>query len=683
MPLSEDQDNPEWIKEVLPPSDNKKRDHTEAFKQSDGLSKNTQHQWDALIKEATRNSGFEMSAERQAKIDAILLRESAYSDYIKKQQRGLDERVNQKIEQMRNKLDAYIQTNLDWHTKLTEQANIELSNLSSQSRLTSFVVVVIDNFFISCELLDKPQWQAVPCCVGSPTSIISASNEKAQEYGVRSSMDGRIGQTLVRELSSGSERLKFFDLNHQLYKKKSEQVLTILSQYDPQLSSHNMGEAYLNLEPYMALKLQVDEKGEQLLQDHNQIKNIFLELDESISDFVSDNETDENDSMTEPIKRRIQSKETYYIELQNVVREIRTKILELTGLTCSAGIGPNYLIAKIASNLPQPNGQVFVDGESVKNFMHPLPISKVPGIGRVMEKTLNAFGIHTVLDLYKERGLLSLLFQPIWATFLLRVSVGFGNSSGIKEPDPGDSRMGMSLSSGSAIIYNLDEMILRLQDIVARLSHRMRQVNIRARTFTTTVKLHTFDVYSKTKSIKAGRSTNDEEEIKGIVHELFNQIRQTHQSSSKRTSSDERNKSTFSVRLLGLRCSNLVFDSNPKENLPSIHHFLEGSDQMPKKMVHLPSLAPQGIRSKPEMNLMKYSCDAKVNNILNEVSFSYKQDKHNQSNVCANKTTVASPVCPICHTVFLDNSNEELNRHIDSCLSYQAIQNMSQEKSST
>jgi len=75
MPLSEDQDNPEWIKEVLPPSDNKKRDHTEAFKQSDGLSKNTQHQWDALIKEATRNSGFEMSAERQAKIDAILLRE--------------------------------------------------------------------------------------------------------------------------------------------------------------------------------------------------------------------------------------------------------------------------------------------------------------------------------------------------------------------------------------------------------------------------------------------------------------------------------------------------------------------------------------------------------------------------------------------------------------------------------
>jgi len=159
--------------------------------------------------------------------------------------------------------------------------------------------VVIDNFFISCELLDKPQWQAVPCCVGSPTSIISASNEKAQEYGVRSSMDGRIGQTLVRELSSGSERLKFFDLNHQLYKKKSEQVLTILSEYDPQLSSHNMGEAYLNLEPYMALKLQVDEKGEQLLQDHNQIKNIFLELDESISDFVSDNETDENDSMTE------------------------------------------------------------------------------------------------------------------------------------------------------------------------------------------------------------------------------------------------------------------------------------------------------------------------------------------------------------------------------------------------
>jgi len=79
--------------------------------------------------------------------------------------------------------------------------------------------------------------------------------------------------------------------------------------------------------------------------------------------------------------------------------QIRTEIYETTGLTASAGIGPNKLIAKIASDWRKPNGQFTVPPEQVQSFIAQLPIEKIWGIGKVTRQKLNDKGIFIVRQL--------------------------------------------------------------------------------------------------------------------------------------------------------------------------------------------------------------------------------------------------------------------------------------------
>jgi len=80
---------------------------------------------------------------------------------------------------------------------------------------------------------------------------------------------------------------------------------------------------------------------------------------------------------------------------------IRGLILRKTKLTASAGIGPNKLIAKIASDLKKPNGQVEVKLEAVPAFMKELPVRKLWGIGEKTEQKLDSLGIATCGDMQR------------------------------------------------------------------------------------------------------------------------------------------------------------------------------------------------------------------------------------------------------------------------------------------
>jgi DNA polymerase-4 len=80
---------------------------------------------------------------------------------------------------------------------------------------------------------------------------------------------------------------------------------------------------------------------------------------------------------------------------------IRGLIFRKTRLTASAGIGPNKLVAKIASDLKKPNGQVEVKPEEVAAFMAELPVRKLWGIGEVTEQKLEKLGIATCGDMQR------------------------------------------------------------------------------------------------------------------------------------------------------------------------------------------------------------------------------------------------------------------------------------------
>jgi DNA polymerase-4 len=82
-----------------------------------------------------------------------------------------------------------------------------------------------------------------------------------------------------------------------------------------------------------------------------------------------------------------------------IAREIRAQILEETGLTASAGIASNKLVAKIASDWHKPNGQKQVTDEELPAFIAALPVGRIWGVGQKMREKLTALGIETCADL--------------------------------------------------------------------------------------------------------------------------------------------------------------------------------------------------------------------------------------------------------------------------------------------
>lgn len=82
-----------------------------------------------------------------------------------------------------------------------------------------------------------------------------------------------------------------------------------------------------------------------------------------------------------------------------IAREIRAQILEETGLTASAGISSNKLIAKIASDWHKPDGQKQVTVDEIPAFMAALPVGRIWGVGKKMREKLGAIGIETCADL--------------------------------------------------------------------------------------------------------------------------------------------------------------------------------------------------------------------------------------------------------------------------------------------
>jgi DNA polymerase-4 len=82
-----------------------------------------------------------------------------------------------------------------------------------------------------------------------------------------------------------------------------------------------------------------------------------------------------------------------------VAKTIREQIREELHLTASAGVAPNKFLAKIASDWRKPNGLFVIQPEDLDTFLPPLPIGRIPGVGKVTEKRLATLGIKTVGDL--------------------------------------------------------------------------------------------------------------------------------------------------------------------------------------------------------------------------------------------------------------------------------------------
>src|SRR5215470_17345824 len=84
-----------------------------------------------------------------------------------------------------------------------------------------------------------------------------------------------------------------------------------------------------------------------------------------------------------------------------VAKTIREQIRSELNLTASAGVAPNKFLAKLASDWKKPDGLFVIQPKELDSFLIPLPVGRVPGVGKVTEEKLKGLGVQTIGDLHR------------------------------------------------------------------------------------------------------------------------------------------------------------------------------------------------------------------------------------------------------------------------------------------
>ncbi len=192
-----------------------------------------------------------------------------------------------------------------------------------------------------------------------------------------------------------------------------------------------------------------------------------------------------------------------------------------TQLNCSIGIGASRLIAKVASDQAKPNGVLWIPTGEESNFLAPLEVRKIPGVGKVMEKNLHDIGIKRVGDLAKlEDSFLEERFGK-WGLALAGKSHGF-DSGGWFDEEIGEGGDPKSISHEHT--YNedtndqqvLESTLARLSEMVGR---RLREHELHTHTIQLKLRYSDFTTITRAQSLKT--LTQLDTEIFQTVRELF------------------------------------------------------------------------------------------------------------------------------------------------------------------
>lgn len=437
-----------------------------------------------------------MSGIDKDRINEIIQEASKGSLFYKKQAQRQAE-IHKSIEKMLNRVKAATPLQVE-NAKITCDKLVE--DLEKQRTYNRIIVHFdLDMFFAAVEIRDNPELKDKPVAIGGD-SMVSTSNYIARRYGVRAAMPGFIARKLCPELL-------LIKPNGAKYRQASSEVFSILEQYDPELASMSLDEAYLDLTEYVKGTLESDGLEHQEHYDGTLPK-------------------------------------VWWTRASEIVEEIRQAIFKKTQLTCSAGIACNTLLAKISTDINKPDGQFMVEGypSDVIDFISKTPVEKVSGIGKVSAQFLNALDIKTCGDIFLKRHFLPLVFYEINVRFYLKVALGDGSTS-IKSEE---QRKSKSVERTFAAVKDTVILLDKLDSICEELCTKyLKPYRIRGRTVTVKIKRNTFTTTTKSYSMLV--PTNDKLVIYSAAKNLL-------------LSEMANEPPEISYRLLGVKLSNLADD---------------------------------------------------------------------------------------------------------------------------
>jgi DNA polymerase-4 len=217
-------------------------------------------------------------------------------------------------------------------------------------------------------------------------------------------------------------------------------------------------------------------------------------------------------------------------------QEIRRQIFEVTGLTASAGVGPNKFIAKMASDMRKPNGLTVIRPEKVEPFLAALPVGRFHGVGKATEERLNRIGLFTGADI-RAAGAEEMQRQlGKTGKWLYDIACGIDDrpvsSDWVRKSLGAEETLDQDITERDAMI----EMLGQIADEVHR---RLDKQQLSGKTITLKVRYDNFERISRSKTLP--QFTRDAAEILRISAQLL----------------ETTEAGTRPVRLLGISMSNL------------------------------------------------------------------------------------------------------------------------------
>jgi DNA polymerase IV (archaeal DinB-like DNA polymerase) len=322
-----------------------------------------------------------------------------------------------------------------------------------------------DYFYAQCEEIRKPELRNIPSivCVYSgreqDSGVVSTCNYEARKYGVKAAMPIRLAKSKLKDVEA-----IFLPTDMPYYQEISRNAMKIIQNY-----------------------------GELFEQ---------VSVDECYMDFTKITNSDFDDAR---------------IFAASLQKNIKDQIK----LTCSIGVGPNKLIAKIASGINKPDGITVVNQEDAKRFISNRKIEDIPGVGPKTSKKLESLGIESISDISKKSifELRDSLGYKI-ATFLVNASNGIDYSQ-IKVR--GTSKQIGKIVTLKKDIANFEQIKLTASNLCKAVYENLENKRQAFRVLTLILILENLQHVSFSKSLKLYSASFDElhKNSLSIIHEMI------------------------------------------------------------------------------------------------------------------------------------------------------------------